>query len=91
MALEDCNCMSLRRAARGVSNLYDAMLSPSGLRATQYSILAALKQLGAFRSTTSPIVSTSIGRQRQDLRPLTLAGLVRIRPSPTDEEVASSS
>ena len=47
MAIEDCNCMSLRKAARRISNFYDAMLSPTGLRATQYSILALLNELGA--------------------------------------------
>lgn len=85
MAIEDCNCMSLRRAARGVSNFYDAMLSPSGLRATQYSILAVLDELGAVSindlADRLDLDRTTTGK---NMRPLTLARLIRIRPSPTD-------
>jgi DNA-binding MarR family transcriptional regulator len=41
-AVSRCNCLVLRQTARHVSAFYDAMLAPSGLRGTQFSIVAAL-------------------------------------------------
>ncbi|MDA0656022.1 MAG: MarR family winged helix-turn-helix transcriptional regulator [Proteobacteria bacterium] len=41
-----CACFNLRKAARAVTQLYDRFLQPSGLRATQFTILAALDQTG---------------------------------------------
>jgi DNA-binding MarR family transcriptional regulator len=42
----ECNCLALRQAARHVSQFYDQHLAPTGLRTTQFSILAKLKRLG---------------------------------------------
>ena len=85
MAIEDCNCMNLRGAARRVSNFYDAVLSPSGLRATQYSILAVLDELGAVSindlADRLDLDRTTTGK---NMRPLTVAKLITIGPSPTD-------
>lgn len=41
-----CACASLRRANRAVSHLYDLVLAPTKLKATQYSILQAIGQAG---------------------------------------------
>src|SRR5258706_9623004 len=41
-----CNCAALREAARYVTQLYDQHLAAAGLRSTQFSILARLKELG---------------------------------------------
>jgi DNA-binding MarR family transcriptional regulator len=41
-----CNCAALREATRYVTQAYDRHLAASGLRTTQYSILARLKRLG---------------------------------------------
>jgi DNA-binding MarR family transcriptional regulator len=85
MALEDCNCMSLRKAARRISNFYDAILSPVGLRATQYSILAVLHHLGGASindlANRLDLDRTTTGK---NMRPLTAAKLIAIGPSPTD-------
>jgi DNA-binding MarR family transcriptional regulator len=43
---EDCNCFTMRSAARHVTQFYDHLLAPTGLRTTQFSILAKLKRLG---------------------------------------------
>lgn len=40
--LSPCVCNTLRMATRAVTQLYDEILRPSGLRVTQYSILAAV-------------------------------------------------
>lgn len=36
----NCTCFNLRKAMRVVTKLYDEALKPSGLRATQFSLLA---------------------------------------------------
>src|ERR1700747_2262959 len=43
---EDCNCLAVRQAARHITQFYDQVLVPSGLRTTQFSILAKLLRLG---------------------------------------------
>jgi len=43
---EDCNCLAVRQAARHITQFYDQLLAPSGLRTTQFSILAKLRRLG---------------------------------------------
>src|SRR5215472_12570227 len=45
--LSPCVCSTLRMVSRAVTQLYDDMLRPSGLRVTQFSILAAIARLGA--------------------------------------------
>ena len=37
---ENCNCLAFRQAARHVTQFYDRFLAPTGLRSTQFSILA---------------------------------------------------
>jgi len=39
-----CACANLRRAARVVSQLYDGVLRPSGVRLAQFTLLQALTQ-----------------------------------------------
>jgi DNA-binding MarR family transcriptional regulator len=44
--LSSCVCNTLRMATRVVTQLYDDVLRPSGLRVTQFSILAAIARRG---------------------------------------------
>ncbi|MBL6651907.1 MAG: MarR family transcriptional regulator [Reyranella sp.] len=85
MAVEDRNCMSLRRAARRVSNFYDAVLSPSGVRATQYSMLALLGEVGALSindlASRLDLDRTTTGK---NLQPLVTTRLVKIARSSAD-------
>jgi DNA-binding MarR family transcriptional regulator len=39
----DCACLQLRQAARLVSQHYDNVLRPSGLRSTQFAVMAAIQ------------------------------------------------
>jgi DNA-binding MarR family transcriptional regulator len=39
-----CACANLRRAARVVTQFYDSVLRPSGLRVTQFTLLQALNR-----------------------------------------------
>jgi DNA-binding MarR family transcriptional regulator len=42
----NCHCLAARRTARQITRDFEAMLRPHGLRATQFSILAALTLKG---------------------------------------------
>jgi DNA-binding MarR family transcriptional regulator len=42
----ECQCLAARRRARAVTRHFEAKLRPHGLRATQFSILAALALAG---------------------------------------------
>lgn len=42
----ECRCLAARKAARRLTRLYENKLRPHGLRATQFSILAALALKG---------------------------------------------
>jgi DNA-binding MarR family transcriptional regulator len=42
----DCRCLAARREARAITRLFEKKLRPHGLKATQFSVLAALAQMG---------------------------------------------
>jgi len=44
--LSPCVCNTLRMATRAMTQLYDDVLRPSGLRVTQFSILAMIARMG---------------------------------------------
>ncbi len=80
-----CNCLALRQAARHVTQFYDRFLAATGLRTTQYSILARLKRHGAMtiNALAADLVMdrTTLGR---NILPLQRDGLVAIGKSKTD-------
>jgi DNA-binding MarR family transcriptional regulator len=84
-ALPQCNCLALRQAARHVTQFYDQYLAPTGLRTTQFSILAKLKRLGpmTINALASELVMdrTTLGRT---MLPLERDGLIAIRDGPVD-------
>ena len=45
-ACRDCHCLAARRHARAITRLFEEKLRPHGLRATQFSVLAALALRG---------------------------------------------
>lgn len=47
----DCTGFNLRKATRAVSQLYDEMLRPAGIRGTQYSLLVAVQMSGPITVT----------------------------------------
>lgn len=51
-AVSTCACESLRRSARAVTRDYERALAPSGLKATQFPILAALAVAGPIPIST---------------------------------------
>jgi DNA-binding MarR family transcriptional regulator len=80
-----CNCLALRQATRHVTQFYDEYLTPSGVRATQYSILARLDRKGpmTINALAAELVMdrTTLGR---NIRPLQRDGLVAIGPGKDD-------
>jgi DNA-binding MarR family transcriptional regulator len=46
-----CACLNIRKAARAVTQLYDDMLRPSGLRNTQLTLLMLLRGHGPMSIT----------------------------------------
>jgi DNA-binding MarR family transcriptional regulator len=76
-----CNATTLRKASRYLSGIYDTVLAPSGLRATQFAILAELN-----RNRDKPLLMTELARAMamdrttlgRNLRPLERDGFVTL-------------
>src|SRR5690242_10909133 len=50
-----CACANTRRAARAITQVYDAALRPTGLRITQFTLLQVLERTGA------PMTQSALG------------------------------
>jgi DNA-binding MarR family transcriptional regulator len=76
-----CHCYALRRAARLVTQHYDRILRPSGLRTTQFTLLVGLAQRGPIPLTR---LAGMLGLERtsltRNLKPLTAKGWVTVVP-----------
>ena len=85
LGVRDCNCGAMRKAMRRMSSFYDAQLAPSGLRATQFAILAVLNEMGEVSinrmAEQMALDRTTAGK---NLRPLEKAGLIKVAPAPSD-------
>src|ERR1700722_16420221 len=49
---QECNCLAIRQAARHVTQFYDQLFAPTGLRATQFAILSRLRHAGPMSINT---------------------------------------
>ena len=82
-----CHCAALRKAARRVTQLYDAGLAPAGLTVTQFSTLAEVAR-SEERPPTMGQLSESLGMDRStlghNLRPLERDRLIKLVPGETD-------
>jgi DNA-binding MarR family transcriptional regulator len=79
LKLDLCNCLALRQAARHVTQFYDHHLVPTGVRTTQFSILAKLAGLGpiTINALAEDMVMdrTTLGR---NIQPLEREGLIAV-------------
>jgi DNA-binding MarR family transcriptional regulator len=76
----ECACTSLRRAARQVTSLYDDALAPTGLRITQFSLLATVDRHGSVPMTDlATMLSMDRTTLTRNLTPLQRDGLVSLR------------
>jgi DNA-binding MarR family transcriptional regulator len=82
---EDCNCLAVRQAARHITQFYDQFLAPSGLRTTQFSILAKLRRSApmTINALAAEMVMdrTTLGR---NILPLERDGLIAIEQGSRD-------
>jgi DNA-binding MarR family transcriptional regulator len=83
-----CNNAMLRKAARRLGKLYDDMLAPSGLRGTQYILLA---QIGALGSPSMAELAGSLlmdlSATRHSLGPLIRERLVKVKVDANDRRI----
>ena len=77
--LSPCFCLNIRRASRAVTDFYEKVLEPSGIKITQYSLLRHLAE--AEPVTISKLAAamridrTTLNR---NMKPLTEAGLIEV-------------
>lgn len=85
IGVDQCHCFAARKAARQITRLYDAHLQSTGLRITQFLLLATLNQrenvtvngLAERLDVERTAMGKMVGFLERD-------GFVRGRPSPTD-------
>lgn len=72
-------CAGVRRAGRALTTLYDEFLAPSGLRVTQFSLLAGLASVdGATLTCLAAATVMDRTTLTRNLAPLVRDGLVTI-------------
>lgn len=78
-----CTCGVLRRAARKVTQAYDRALRPVGIKLSQYSVLAFVRQDDGL-SITELAERLEMDRTTltRNLRPMERAGWIEIGPGP---------
>lgn len=85
LKFDQCNCFAIRQAARHMTQFYDQFLAPTGLRSTQFSILAKLQARGplSVNGLAEQMVMdrTTLGR---NIQPLEREGLIEVAPSSED-------
>jgi DNA-binding MarR family transcriptional regulator len=74
-----CVSFHLRRSARTITQFYDRVLSPSGLRSTQFTLLTLIRKAGGLPFSA---LAEALGMDRttltRNLRPLERDRLVKI-------------
>ncbi len=81
-----CNNTALRKAMRRVSQLYDTLLAPSGMKATQRSMMNQIARSGA--PTVSELAAALVldrSALAHNLKPLERDGLVTVTVDPNDK------
>lgn len=74
-----CVCFHLRRSARTISQFYDRMLAPAGLKATQFTLLTVVRRTGGLPfSGLAEVLGMDRTTLTRNLRPLERDGLVKI-------------
>jgi DNA-binding MarR family transcriptional regulator len=79
-ACRDCLCTAIRRASRAITHHYDDALRDTGLRNTQFTLLATLTQTGPLPMTRlAAFLSLERTTLTRNLKPLLRDGLVESR------------
>jgi DNA-binding MarR family transcriptional regulator len=74
-----CACFNFRKASRAVTQLFDNVLQPSGLRSTQFVILVAVAGEGSVRlPELARVLNLDRSTLTRNLKPLVRERLARI-------------
>lgn len=78
--LEDCTCQNLRQATRVVTQFFEKILEPTGLKVTQLPVLAAAADHGPVSmSRLADLLIMDRTTLTRNLQPLERAGLITIQ------------
>ena len=83
----ECACISVRRASRVLSRIYDEALKPLGVQASQLSVLVAVAHFGESGAALGELAGALVMDRTtltRNLRPLEKGGLLRVARSPHD-------
>ena len=74
-----CTCFNIRRASRAVTQFYDQIMAPSGIKATQFTMLGAVAMMGS-PSVTALSQQLNLDRTTltRNLKVLVKMGLITI-------------
>ncbi|MCH8844638.1 MAG: winged helix-turn-helix transcriptional regulator, partial [SAR324 cluster bacterium] len=79
--IRECACLNLRKATRTLTQFYDKMLRPAGIRSTQLPLLATVAAAPSLTlSRLAEIVVIDQTTLSRNLKPLKDKGLIEIRP-----------
>jgi DNA-binding MarR family transcriptional regulator len=76
-----CNCGALRKASRRMSQFYDSVLAPCGLKSTQFAMLSEIDRCAEALPTIRGLAEALVMDQStigQNLRPLERDGLIAL-------------
>jgi DNA-binding MarR family transcriptional regulator len=91
ISLRDCNCFYVRKAARHLTQIYDTILAPSGIRSTQYMILAVLNERGGLSvNELADVMVMNRTTMGKNLRPLERDGLIAVNVSDADRRIRTA-
>ena len=72
-----CACTTVKLAARAITRFYDAVLAPSGLRATQFAVLVGVfRGFGTSLTSLGRVLNMDRGSLLRNLQPLLRERLV---------------
>jgi DNA-binding MarR family transcriptional regulator len=76
----NCACLQLRRAARLVTQWYDEALRPSGVRATQFTLLVAIRLMSPAPITElAKVMGMDRTTLTRNLKPLETNGWIQVQ------------
>jgi len=76
-----CACFKVRKAARAITKLYEEVLRPSGLRATQFSMLMVTRVMGPVTVVKlAQVMVMDRTTLTRNLQILEKRGLIMIKP-----------
>ncbi len=82
---QGCVCFNIRKSARVITKLYEEALHPTGLRATQFTLLVATRVMGT--ATISDLAHGLVMDRTtltRNMKPLEKQGFIKVIPGKVD-------